>query len=135
MRQAVECHHVLRSLHQILSSCVDKYRPEMWPMTLQYLISINDRLLSPAFTADDMSEQLSWRIFGVLLELWIGACAAKQFPLPPYWLRLQLSVNEWRHRLAVIDQLAKYIFTLSFAPFDDWDVGVSKKYFFSLYFF
>ncbi|XP_006558743.1 ral GTPase-activating protein subunit beta isoform X1 [Apis mellifera] len=101
-RQAVLCHRVLRTLQQIARGPATLER-ETWESLLLFLIGINDALLAPPATREDVGEQLCERVLGVLLEVWLVACE-RNFPSPPLWRTLRESCLRWRHRLALVEQ-------------------------------
>ncbi|XP_012219325.1 ral GTPase-activating protein subunit beta isoform X2 [Linepithema humile] len=101
-RQAVLCHRVLRTLQQIARGPATLER-ETWESLLLFLIGINDALLAPPATREDVGEQLCERVLGVLLEVWLVSCE-RSFPSPPLWRTLRESCLRWRHRLALVEQ-------------------------------
>uniref|UniRef100_A0A8D8UV98 Ral GTPase-activating protein subunit beta n=2 Tax=Cacopsylla melanoneura TaxID=428564 RepID=A0A8D8UV98_9HEMI len=110
-RQAVLCHRVLRTLQQLaqVSSRLDR---ETWEALLQFLLAINDTLLSPPTIKDDVGDQLCERVLSVLVEVWLVACV-RCFPTPPLWKTLRELAMTWRHRLALIEQWNRVNLTLT----------------------
>lgn len=102
INQAVLCHRVLRTLKDIAheSKILDR---ETWESFLIFLLAINDSLLSPPSIKDDLADQLGETTLGVLLEMWLIACA-QSFPSPSLWKTLRECCMNWRHRTALIDQ-------------------------------
>lgn len=47
LRQAKECHTVLRCIQTIMSKVQENLKNEVWRLVLRFLLSINDQLLSP----------------------------------------------------------------------------------------
>ena len=69
-RQAVLCHRVLRRIQDVVqqSKTIDR---ETWETLLGFLLAINDALLAPPTVKDDVGDQLSGRVLGVLYEIWL----------------------------------------------------------------
>ncbi|KAL5279964.1 RALGAPB family protein [Megaselia abdita] len=101
-RQAVLCHRVLRTIQQTVQIS-QKLEKETWEALLLFLLAINDSLLAPPTTKDDVGDQLCERVLSVLFEIWLLACV-KCFPSPSLWKTLQESCSHWRHRTALIEQ-------------------------------
>ncbi|XP_050058118.1 ral GTPase-activating protein subunit beta isoform X4 [Aphis gossypii] len=101
-RQAVLCHRVLRTLHD-LSRTSKIIEPETWEALLLFLLAINDALLAPPTVKEDVGEELCERVLSVLIEVWLVACA-RCFPSPSLWKTLREMAVTWRHRTALIHQ-------------------------------
>lgn len=101
-RQAVLCHRVLRTLQQVAQTSQILTR-ETWESLLLFLLAINEILLAPPITRDDVGDQLCERVLSVLFEVWLLACA-RCFPSPSLWKTLYESCALLRHRIALIEQ-------------------------------
>ncbi|XP_025410091.1 ral GTPase-activating protein subunit beta isoform X8 [Sipha flava] len=101
-RQAVLCHRVLRTLHD-LSRTSKIIEPETWESLLLFLLAINDALLAPPTVKEDVGEELCERVLSVLIEVWLVACV-RCFPSPSLWKTLREMAVTWRHRTALIHQ-------------------------------
>ena len=66
-------------------------------------MAINDALLAPPTVKDDVGDQLSGRVLGVLYEIWLVACV-KCFPSPSLWKTFREMAMNWRHRIGLVDQ-------------------------------
>ena len=101
-RQAVLCHRVLRRIQDVVqqSKTIDR---ETWETLLGFLLAINDALLAPPTVKDDVGDQLSGRVLGVLYEIWLVACV-KCFPSPSLWKTFREMAMNWRHRIGLVDQ-------------------------------
>ena len=76
---------------------------ETWETLLGFLLAINDALLAPPTVKDDVGDQLSGRVLGVLYEIWLVACV-KCFPSPSLWKTFREMAMNWRHRIGLVDQ-------------------------------
>ncbi|XP_050435696.1 ral GTPase-activating protein subunit beta isoform X9 [Adelges cooleyi] len=101
-RQAVLCHRVLRTLHD-LSRNSKVIETETWEALLLFLLAINDALLAPPTVKEDVGEELCERVLSVLIEVWLVACV-RCFPSPSLWKTLREMAVTWRHRTALIHQ-------------------------------
>ncbi|XP_050531868.1 ral GTPase-activating protein subunit beta isoform X2 [Daktulosphaira vitifoliae] len=119
-RQAVLCHRVLRTLHDV-SRTSKIIEAETWEALLLFLLAINDALLAPP-TIKDVGEELCERVLSVLIEVWLVACV-RCFPSPSMWKTLREMAITWRHRTALIHQwnrinlaLTSRLLTIMYGP-------------------
>ena len=76
---------------------------ETWETLLGFLLAINDALLAPPTVKDDVGDQLSGRVLGVLYEIWLVSCV-KCFPSPSLWKTFREMAMNWRHRIGLVEQ-------------------------------
>ena len=96
------CHRVLRRIQDVVQQSKTIER-DTWETLLGFLLAINDALLAPPTVKDDVGDQLSERVLGVLYEIWLVACV-KCYPSPSLWKTFQEMAANWRHRTGLVDQ-------------------------------
>ncbi|XP_033125848.1 ral GTPase-activating protein subunit beta-like isoform X2 [Anneissia japonica] len=101
-KQIVLCHRVLRTV-QTIAKQSGKFTRQTWEVLLQFLLAVNDTILSPPSEAGSLSEQLCDRLLSVLFELWLLACT-RCFPSPSLWRTFREYCVAWRHHTALIEQ-------------------------------
>lgn len=98
--QASLCIKVLQVIHATASEA--KMSPLTWEALLQFLMIINDLLLSPPNTSGGLAEHLCEKLISVLLEVWLHA-SCHHFPAPSMWKTLHELCVSWRHHSSMID--------------------------------
>ncbi|XP_071962395.1 ral GTPase-activating protein subunit beta-like isoform X2 [Antedon mediterranea] len=101
-KQIVLCHRVLRTV-QTTAKQSGKFTRQTWEILLQFLLTVNETILSPPIVAGSLSEQLCDRLLSVLFELWLLACT-RCFPSPSLWRTFREYCVAWRHHTALVEQ-------------------------------